>query len=173
MRERVLWRMAEEPRAKRLPNLDDVHSIGIVLPCQSTEEEQRTIQLFASHMAKRDITVALYRLPAEDDTLRKTQGKKTKTRTKTGFPTSEHLSLFSSHTYDIVIAAAHAGSHEVLYAVLSTPALLRVAYDDTSLLPYPLTNRAFDLFIRGTGECDLTDYLRQILILLTNIKKGK
>lgn len=158
MRERVLWRMALEPRTKRLPNLDNVHSIGIVLPCQSTDEERHTLQLFASHMAKRDITVALYRLPAEDDTLRQTQ---------------EHLSLFSSHTYDIVIAAAPAGDQSTLYAVLSTPALLRVAYDDTSLLPHPLTNRAFDLFIRGTGECELTDYLRQLLILLTSIKKGK
>ena len=154
--------MAAIPHKKQLPNLDDVHSIGIVLPHESTADELRILQFFNNHMAKRDIVVTYYRHPSVGDK---------ENLTRTGLPTPTYLSTFVSHTYDLIIAATPASDDNTLHAVLSTPARLRVAYDDTSMLLTPLTAQTYDLFIRGTGPCDLTNYLREILLLLTNIKK--
>ena len=161
-REKTLARMAAVAHPKRLPALDDVRSIGIVLDNQLTEEEQYTLKLFNEHMNKRDIVVGLYRLPANDDK---------ENRSRNGFPTLTHLSTFTSHTYDLLIAATSVVDDSTLFAVLNTPAHLRVAYDNTELLPYPLATATFDLFIRGKGTCTMTSYLREILMILTNIKK--
>jgi len=154
--------MAAIPHKKRLPNLDDVHSIGIVLPHESTADDQRILQFFNNHMAKRNIAVTHYRLPADGDK---------ENLTRIGLPTPDYLAAFTSRTYDLVIATTPAGDDRTLHAVLSAPAHLRVAYDDTSLFLSPLTTRTYDLFIRGAGPCNLTNYLREILLLLTNIKK--
>ena len=155
--------MATVPHRKHLPHLDEVRSIGIVLPHESTEEDQRILQFFNNHMAKRDIVVTHCRHPLADDK---------KSLTRIGFPTPYQLSTFVSHTYDIVIAATPSNDDITLYTILSTPAHLRVAYDDTSLLPSPVATATYDLFIRGTGPCNLANFLRETLLLLTNIRKG-
>ena len=154
--------MAALPHSKRLPNLDEVRSIGIVLPLEPTAEERRVLQFFDSHMAKRDIVVTRYHLPAADDK---------ESLSRIGLIGAEHLATFAARTYDIVIAAAPAGDSRTLHAVLSTPSHLRIAYDDTTQIPSPITIRTYDLFIRAGGPCDITNYLREILILLTKIEK--
>jgi len=160
-RERILAKMAAIPHKKRLPHLDHVHSIAIVLPHESTDEERTILQFFDSHMAKRDIVVTHYRVPAADDKVN---------LTRLGFPSPEHLATFASRSYDMVIAATQADDARALYAVLSAAASLRVAYDDTTLLLPSLAVRTYDLFIRAKGPCDLTNYLREILILLLKIE---
>lgn len=154
--------MAAIPHKKRLPHLDNVHSIAIVLPHESTAEEQTILRFFGDHMAKRDIVVMHYRLPAAGDK---------ENLTRLGFPAPAHLATFTSRSYDIIIAATPADDAQALFTVLSTPTSLRVAYDDTTLLLPPLAARTYDLFIRAKGPCDLTNYLREILILLTTIKE--
>lgn len=161
-RERLLARMASLPHKKRLPSLDEVHSIGLVLPPTVGEDDKHILQLFKDHMVKRDIVVAQYHLPVPGDK---------ESTTRLGVPTAAHLSAFSSHSYDILIAVSPANEHNTLFATLSTPTALRIAYDDTTLLPSPLATTTFDLFIRDKGPCNLTDYLREILILLTRIEK--
>ena len=160
-REKTLLRLAATPHEKRLPNLDQVRSIGIVLPDSVPQEEQRILQYFNDHMVKRHIVVSLYRLPAPNDK---------DNHTRIGFPSPAHLSTFSSHTYDLLFATTPPDDHRTLFAILSTPARLRIAYDDTSLLPSPLATQAYDLFIRGNGPCNLAGYLRETLLILTNIK---
>lgn len=161
-RERILCKLAAIPHKKRLPRLDDVRTIGIILYGNTSEEDKQTLNLFNSHMIKRNILVTCYRLPLIDDK---------ENLTRIGLPTADHLATFTSHTYDVLIAATRANDNRTLFAVLNTPAHLRVAYDDTDLLPDPIATETYDLFIRGTGECHLVDLLREVLSLLSKIKK--
>lgn len=154
---RQLTRMAAVPHKKVLPPLSKVHSIGIVLPHDVSETDTQVLAFFVEHMVRRNIMVTQYRLPLADDK---------ENTDKWGFPSPESLATFSSYCFDIIIAIAPNDDHGTLYTVLSTPARLRIAYDDTQRLPNELGKQTFDLFIRGTGQCNTTDYLKEILTLL-------
>lgn len=158
----LLRKMAAAPHKKTLPNLEHVRSIAIITQQPLSDSDATVLHYFFDHMNRRDIKVTHLSLPPADDRL---------WHNRLGLPRPESIASFTSHSYDIIIAATLNDDPRTLFTVLSTKASLRIAYDDTQRIPDTLSTNTYDLFIRGIGHCNLTHYLKEILTLLLKIKQ--
>ncbi len=112
-------------------------------------------------MTNRGSILRKIELPAIDETL----------VDKLGFPKTDFTQLFTTYHYDILIDITPPNDLFGLYVTLITSSYLRIGYIDTSQPINKLSLAAYDLIIRGQGPCTLTDYLKQVLTILTQIRK--
>lgn len=141
-------------------HLDNIHSIGIVTHALN-KDDAVTLSQFTRHMTNRGIKVITIEMPADTATV----------LDHNGLPSKDFIAFFVKESYDLLVNITAADDPFGLYVTMMSKALLRVAYDDTTHLPSPLAEKAYDLFIRGQGPRVLPEYLTQILTYLTQIRK--
>lgn len=157
---RVLQSLALLPHQRRIMNLDDVQSIGLI--ARSLDEtEQATLNQFSGHMILRGIEVEKIELPADADTL----------LDRDGLPLVQFVYPFVRNHYDLLIDTTHHADAFGLFVSLKSNTYLRVGYLDTAEPRSPIVEATYDLLIRGSGPRSLLQYLTDILTYLTQIRK--
>lgn len=157
---RTLLRLATASRRKKIMHLDDIRSIGLIARALPPDE-QVTVNQFTQHMTHRGIKVKIIELPTDASTI----------LDHNGFPSTDFIAFFVKEPYDLLVDLTASGDPFGLYVSLKSKASLKVAYDDTTQLPSQLTEKAYDLFIRGQGPRVLPEYLTHLLTYLTQIRK--
>ena len=155
----MLQRMVARPHAKCIKNLDDIRTIGLIAYAPS-QEEMTIISQFSQAMSTRGCLVRKLILHADPTGL-----------DRYGLPKKNAVGDFYDHSYDILIDATPENNLPGLCVTLRSRTLLRIAYDDTQLLPNPTKNATYDLIIRGSGSMEMKKYLTDILTILKDINK--
>lgn len=158
--QRVLQSLTLLPHQRRIMNLDDIRSIGIIAH-NLDETEQSTLNSFSGHMILRGIEVEKIELPAEADTL----------LDRDGLPLVQFIYPFVRNHYDLLIDTTHYNDSFGQFVSLKSNTYLRTGYFDSSEPYNPVAEATYDLLIRGAGPRNLLQYLTDILTYLTQIRK--
>lgn len=152
--------MAARPHHRRIVNLDQLRSIGIIAH-NLTEEDEVALAQFTHHMTNRGMMIRKIVLPEYADDL----------LDKFGFPKPEFSLLFTSYNYDLLIDATPMNDVFGLYVSLNTTSNLRTKYYDTTQPMQDINLSTYDLILRGEGPCPLSKYLTDLLNYLVQIRK--
>lgn len=152
--------LAARPHKRRIVNLEQLRSIGIIAHSLS-DEEQLVVAQFSQHMTNRGMMVRKIELPAfADDIL-----------DKFGFPKPDFSQLFSCYNYDLLVDTTPTDDLFGLYVTLNTNSSLRAKYHDTTQPLSAINTETYDLIIRGEGPCNMSKYLTDLLSYLIQIRK--
>lgn len=157
---RVLQSLTLLPHQRRIMNLDDIRSIGLITHL-TDETETATLNQFSGHMILRGIKVEKIDLPADADTL----------LDRDGLPLVQFVYPFVRNHYDLLIDTTHHADSFGLFVSLKSNTFLRVGYIDTSEPCNPIAEATYDLIIQGAGPRNMLQYLTDILTYLTQIRK--
>ena len=160
-RQRILNRLADRPHHKRLPNLEEVRTIGLILPPALDNDEKLLVDQFEYHMRKRNIGIETLTLPAQGSPA----------MDWLGLPAHHSIEQFTRQPFDILVVATDNDNPAALFVVLNSRSTLRVAYDDTTTLADPISTKTYDLFIRGHEPFNLSYLLVQLLTFLHDVNK--
>ena len=172
-RDKVIRDLMATPRYKKIDNIEEVRSIGVV--CRLTDEQNwNLLHHFAKVMENRgkEVHFIAY-LPKDEEidfviTHQNTHICRAKTDFNMwGLPNDDALEPFTCRSYDLLIDTIGDDDFFSKYVMLSTTAGLRAGYlptgtDDSGLL---------DLTIRGEGTLDLKYLFNNIIEYLGMIKK--
>lgn len=157
---RVLQSLTLLPHQRRIMNLDNIRSIGIIAH-DLDDPEQNTLNQFSGHMILRGIEVEKIELPVDADTL----------LDRDGLPLVQFIYPFVRNHYDIIIDTTHYSDSFGLFVSLKSNTFLRTGYLDATEPYNPIVEATYDLIIRGSGPRNLQQYLTDILTYLTQIRK--
>lgn len=163
----IMQTLAAKPHRKRIMNLNDIASIGLIVQhlnatpdtANITDKDRITISQFNTLLKKRGIQLRIIEHPANQEST-----------DKFGLPRPDYLLTFTKYHYDLLIDATTDDSLFGPYVTLSTSSTLRVGYINniTSDKPY---SQIYDLLIIGKEPLNLATYLPNILQYLTQIRK--
>lgn len=172
-RNQVLRDLKASPRDKKIDNIEEVRTIGVICRLDS-EQNWNILHHFAKVMENRGKEVHIVALLPKDQELNYviTHQHTYICRTKTdfniwGMPTDEALEPFNCRSYDLLISTFDDDDFFAKYVLLRTNASLRAGYipmgdEDPEL---------FDMTIRGEGTLDLKYLFNNIIEYLGMIKK--
>ena len=168
----MMQELKAKPHRKRIMNLDDVRSIGVIAH-GLTDTEQITLSQFTHHMTNRGSMVRKIELPQNAEEM----------LDKYGLPKQDFMQLFTSYHYDVLIDTTTGNDLFGPYVTLNASSSLRVGYGGTPPLPRPGTAEAqaaakchldmYDLIILGKEPYELSRYLTNILEYMVMIKKSR
>lgn len=169
----IMQQLVAKPHRRRIVNLDDVRSIGLIARCLS-DADQVTLSQFTHHMTNRGCMVRKIELPPNAEEL----------LDKYRLPKPEFTRLFTSYHYDVLIDTTTGSNPFGPFITLNASSNLRVGYGGTPPAPQspttPGTNSdsdpksyqdIYDLIILGTEPFTLSRYLTNILEYLIQIRK--
>ena len=172
-RKRIIKELMEVPREKKIDNIDEIKTIGVICILDS-EQNWNILQHFAKvmeNMGKRVHFIAL--LPKDKEmnfviTHRDTYICRMKSDFNFwGLPEANIIRPFTSRHYDLLIDTIGADDFFVKYVILNTPADLRAGYATTN----DEASDVFDFIIRGEGVVDLKYLFNNVIEYLGMIKK--
>ena len=199
--ETIMQTLAAKPHRKRIMHLDDISSIGLILPPAANppdtdthaDKDRITLSQFNTLLKKRSTPLRTIRQPASQDQT-----------DKNGLPRTDYLQPFTSYHYDLLIDATGGNNLFGPYVTLCTSSCLRVGYsmipptpegNEKSINESHLSNTVknptfnlqlvradagicpynlndiYDLLILGRHPLDLATYLPNILQYLVQIRK--
>ena len=170
-RKRIIRDLKATPRDKRIDNIEEVKSIGVI--CQlDTEQNWNVLYHFAKVMEKQGKKVNIIAIQDDDINFVVTHQATTICRSKTdlnfwGLPSWDSIKDFSDRHYDLLIDTIGEENFFSQYLALRTPASLKVVYATPSEDP----SEVFDLIIRGDGHVELKGFFNNIIEYLGMIKK--
>lgn len=169
----IMQQLVAKTHRRRIVNLDDVRSIGLIARCPS-DADQVTLSQFTHHMANRGCMVRKIELPPNAEEL----------LDKYGLPKQEFMRLFTSYHYDVLIDTTTGSNLFGPFITLNASSSLRVGYGGTPPTPQPGTLPGaepdcdpkcyldiYDLIILGKEHFTLSRYLTNILEYLIQIRK--
>lgn len=165
--ENIMQTLAAKPHRKRIVNLNDIGSIGLIVQrlnatpdiANESDKDRITISQFNTMLKKRGIQLRIIEHPASQEMT-----------DKFGLPRPDYLLSFTKYHYDMLIDATTDDGLFGPYVTLSTSSSLRVGYINnvTGDKPY---SQIYDLLIIGKEPLDLATYLPNILHYITQIRK--
>jgi hypothetical protein len=170
-RKQIIRDLKSAPRAKRIDNIDEVKSIGVI--CQlDTEQNWNILYHFAKVMESQGKKVRIIALQGENINFVVTHQATTICRTKTdinfwGLPSWDSIKEFADCHYDLLIDTIGQENFFSQYLALRTDASLKVVYATPAEDP----TEVFDLIIRGDGHVELKGFFNNIIEYLGMIKK--
>lgn len=172
-RKRLVRDLKSTPRDKKILNIDEVQSIGVV--CRLDDEQHWNIlHHFAKVMENQGKNVHIIALLQREQeigfviTHQATSIVRAKTDTNFwGLPSGESIRPFVERHYDLLIDTIGADDFFAQYIALRTDASLKVVYANPEEDP----SDVFDLIIRGEGQLELKDYFNNVIEYLSMIKK--
>lgn len=170
-RRRVLNELEATPREKRIDNILEVKTIGLI--CRlDTEQNWRILQHFTKVMEGDGKQVSIIALQEQNIDFVVTSQDTTICNRRDAFnfwgiPSKNSIQHFISQHYDLLIDTIGGQNFFSQYIALLTPAYLKVAYSTPSEGP----THIFDLIIRGNGQINLKDFINNIVQYLGMIKK--
>ncbi len=170
---RILRDLKSTPREKKIDNIDEVKSIGVI--CRLDDEQNWNIlHHFAKVMENQGKTVHIIALLRNDQQLNFviTHQATHIVRSKTdfnfwGLPNHEAIRPFTEQSYDLLIDTIGEENFFSQYIALRSTASLKVAYATPTEDP----TEVFDLIIRGDGQVELKGFFNNIIEYLSMIKK--
>ena len=172
-RNRILRDLMATPRDKKIDNIEEVRTIGVICRLDS-EENWNILHHFAKVMENRGKDVCFIALLPKDQELNFviTHQNTHICRMKSdfnvwGLPNDEVLEPFINHNYDLLIDTFGDDDTFSKYVMLRTTANLRAGY-------MPMgggDSEMYDLTIRGEGVLDLKYLFNNIIEYLGMIKK--
>ncbi|MGX8712592.1 MAG: DUF6913 domain-containing protein [bacterium] len=170
-RKQIIRDLKAAPREKRIDNIQEVQSIGII--CHLTDEQSWNILYhFAKVMENQGKTIHLIAMQDNEINFVVTHQGTTICRSKTdlnfwGLPSWDSIKSFADRQYDLLIDTIGSDYFFSQYIALRTTASLKVAYASPTEDPSDI----YDLIIRGEGNIELKDYFNNIIEYLGMIKK--
>lgn len=172
-RNRVIRSLKSAHREKKILNIDEVHTIGVI--CRLDDEQQWNILYhFAKVMENQGKQVHIIALLQKDQELsfvithQATHIVRAKTDTNFwGLPSSDSIKQFTEQHFDLLIDTFREDNFFSQYIALCTQASLKVCYAELSEEPSDI----FDFTIRGEGQMELKDYFNNVIEYLSMIKK--
>ena len=171
-RRRILRNLKETPREKKIDNIEEMKSIGII--CRLTDDQHWNIlNHFAKRMEADGKTVHIMALQQKEQELNFviTHQHTYKCRLGVdfnfwGLPNAAVIRPFTSQQYDLLIDTIGEENFFSQYVALMTPAKLKVVYATPSEDP----TEVYDLIIRGDRRVELKDYFNNVIEYLSMIK---
>lgn len=170
-RKQIIRDLKSAPREKRIDNIQEVHSIGVI--CQlDTEQNWNILYHFAKVMENQGKSVHIIAMQNQDINFVVTHQATSICRAKTdinfwGLPSSDSIKHFSSQHFDLLIDTIGEENFFSQYIALRTPASLKIVYATPTEDP----TEVFDLIIRGDGRVELKSFFNNIIEYLGMIKK--
>ena len=170
-RKRIIRDLKAAPRDKRIDNIQEVRSIGVI--CQlDTEQNWNILYHFAKVMENQGKKVHLIALQDQDINFVVTHQYTSICRSKTdinfwGLPSNSSIEDFTSRSYDLLIDTIGDENFFSQYIALRTTASLKIVYATPTEDP----TEVFDLIIRGDGHVELKSFFNNIIEYLGMIKK--
>lgn len=172
-RKQVLREMKNAPREKKIDNIDEVKTIGVICSLDS-EQHWNILYHFAKVMESQGKKVSIMALLPKDQEIGFviTHQATYICRSKTdfnfwGIPFGESIREFVDKQYDLLIDTFGEENFFSQYIALRTTASLKVAYATPAEDP----SEIFDLIIRGEGQLELKDFFNHVIEYLGMIKK--
>ena len=153
-------RLAAKKHKSRIMHLFDIRYMGIIT-LTPTEEEKITLTQFINRMTENGSKVKNIEMPPNME----------QQLDKQGIPKTEFTKALTHNHFDLLINATPTDYFYGLYFTLAASSSLRVAYQDTTQPTQNITLNTYDLIIRGNGPMVLSEYLLNLLNVLTNIRK--
>ena len=170
-RKRIIRDLKAAPRDKRINNIQEVQSIGVI--CQlDTEQNWNILYHFAKVMESKGKKVYIIALQDENIDFVVTHQATTICRLKDdlnfwGIPSWDSIKSFAEREYDLLIDTIGEENFFSQYVALRTPARLKTVYATPSEDP----TEVFDLIIRGDGRVELKSFFNNIIEYLGMIQK--
>lgn len=172
-RKKVIRDLKATPREKKIDNIDEVKSIGVI--CRLDDEQNWNIlHHFAKVMENQNKTVQFMALLEKEQDINFVithQGTHiVRSRSDLNFwglPSNEAIRPFVDQHYDLLIDTIGEENFFSQYVALRTGANLKVAY----ATPIEDPTEVFDLIIRGDGQVELKGFFNNIIEYLSMIKK--
>ena len=176
-RKHMIKKMMNEPRSKRIANLEEVKEIGIIFRV-GDEYDWNVIYHFIKIMEgqKKKVTVVgmqetgmkLNYIITHSNT---TICRESEDMNFWGVPKEEKIKDFTSRHYDLLIDTTEQPDFFGKYITLRTEADLRVARIDTSDDKSLNSGEIYDMMIHNEGPLDMKDYLNNVAQYLSAIQK--
>ena len=172
-RKRIIRDLKATPRDKRIDNIEEVKSIGVI--CQlDTEQNWNVLYHFAKVMENQGKHVSIIAIQPKDQELSFviTHQATYKCRIGTdfnvwGLPNEESIRPFVSQHFDLLIDTIGEENFFSQYIALRTEANLKVVYATPAEDP----TEVYDLIIRGDGQVELKGFFNNVIEYLSMIKK--
>lgn len=172
-RKHLIRDLKAAPREKKIENIDDIHSIGVI--CRLGDEQHWNIlHHFTKVMENQGKQVHIIALLQKDQELSFviTHQATHIVRSKTdlnfwGLPSYESIKPFVEQQYDLLIDTIGEENFFSQYVALRTTASLKVVYATPTEDP----SDTFDLIIRGDGQVELKGFFNNVIEYLSMIKK--
>lgn len=174
-RKYLLRQMSRDPRDKKIENIQQVKSIGVIFTL-SDENEWNLIYHFAQLMEQQGKKVDMIGLHPSGNQLDFiiTHAKTIICREKDdlnfwGIPREDVISRFINNHFDLLIDTTDQPNFFGQYVALKSDADLKITYTDEVEATY--NENIFDVMIKGEGPLSMRDYLNQVVHYLSMIKK--
>lgn len=174
-RKRIFNQMKAVRRSKKIINIDDVHTIGIVFTV-GEESHWSLLYHFAKLMeelGKKVMMVGLQEAETQlDYIITHSQTiicREKEDLDKLGLPKVGTVERFTNQHFDLLIDTTEEPDNFAQFISLKTLADLKVTYSDNEAEEN--TDDIFDLIIRGEGPINLREYLNHVVQYLKMIQK--
>lgn len=174
-RKRILTQMKSVRRSKKIANINDVHTIGLVFTV-GEESHWTLLYHFAKLMEDLGKKVMMIGLQEADTTLdyiithsQTIICREKEDLDKLGFPKAGTVERFTNQHFDLLIDTTVEPNFFAQYVVLKTLADLKVTYADVNEEEYD--DDIFDLTIQGEGSINHREYLNNVVQYLKMIQK--
>lgn len=170
-RRKAIRQLMASPRNKRISNIVEVHSIGLICRLDN-EQNWNVLYHFAKYMENQGKSIRLIALQDKDINFVVTHKDTTLCNIKIdftfwGIPRWEAIRDFCQNNYDLLIDTIGEENFFSQYIALRTQASLKVVYATPSEDP----SEIFDLIIRGDSTVELKGFFNNVIEYLGMIKK--
>lgn len=174
----ILKQITDLDRVKRIPNLNEVKKIGVMMNVAS-ENEWNIIYHFVKVMEKMGKKVHIIGFQKTETEINYiiTHAQTTVCHENGDFnfwgvPKEGICDNYLSNEYDIFIDIAYESEFFYNYIALKTNSNFKITYQNTKEEESnTIKNEIYDMSIRGDGELDMKDYLNNIINYLSIIQK--
>lgn len=174
-RNHLIRQMARTPRDKKIDNLEQVKSIGVIFTLGS-ETDWNLLYRFAQLMEQQNKKIYMIGIHPKDINLSfiVTHANTIICREKDdlnfwGIPREGVIDRFTDRHFDLLIDTTDQPNFFGQYVALRCNADLKVTYTDE--VEATRHDNIFDMMIKGEGPIDLREYLNQVVKYLNMIKK--
>lgn len=176
-RNRIIKNLNTGGRVKKIKNLSDIKSIGIIFEIGS-EQEWNTLYYFITTMEKQGKKVNMIGYQPKklemNYIITPSNAIICKEKEDTNFygkPKEELISNFVDKEYELLIDMTKQPHFFGQYISLRTKANLKIAHKNTSIEGSESVNNIYDLIIESQSEMDNKEYLNNVINYLSIIKK--
>lgn len=172
-RRRVIRDLLAAPRDKKIDNIEEVKSIGLI--CHLSDEQHWNIlHHFTKVMESHGKSVHIIALQPKGQELNFVITHQATYKCREGvdfnfwgLPNNDIIRPFVERHYDLLVDTIGQENFFSQYIALRTPASLKVVYATPSEDP----TEVYDLIIRGDGQVELKGFFNNVIEYLSMIKK--
>lgn len=174
-RRHIIKQLAREPREKKIENLEQIQSIGIIFTL-GEESDWNLLYHFAQVMEEKNKKVAMIGLHPDGNSINfiVTHPQTIICREKDdlnfwGIPRDGVIDRFTDIHFDVVIDTTDQPNFFGQYVALRSNADIKITHTDE--VDMTMDENIFDVMIKGEGPVNLRDYLNNVVQYLCMVKK--